>query len=65
MKKLLVIVTSIIAGIFILPALFAFAIGAGATVLAVVTQPKIMLVVLAVFLIVSIPGILLGLLIKK
>ena len=65
MKKILLVLVSIIAGMFILPALFAFAIGAGATALAFITNPKVMGIILVIFLIISIPGILLGSLIKK
>ena len=60
MRRLIRTLVMIILGLVLVPALFAFAIGAGATVLALLTEPRIMGAILIVLGIVSIPGILIG-----
>lgn len=65
MKKLILGLIGIIVGIFVIPALFAFAIGIGGTIIGLIAQPKIMLGLIAALGVISLPGIILGVLVKK
>ena len=60
MRRLIRTLVIITIGIFLIPALFAFAMAAGATVMAFISNPKVMTVILAILGIVSIPGILIS-----
>jgi hypothetical protein len=65
MKKLLLTLLGIGLGIVLIPALFAFAIGVGGTVMGFIAQPRVMLVLVGILAIISLPGIIIGLMVKK
>ncbi len=65
MKKLLLTLLGIGLGIVLIPALFAFAIGVGGTVMGFIAQPRVMLVLVGILAIISLPGIIIGLMAKK
>lgn len=65
MKKLLLTLFGIGLGIVLIPALFAFAIGVGGTVMGFIAQPRVMLVLVGILAIISLPGIIIGLMAKK
>ncbi len=65
MKKLIFTILGVMIGIFAIPALFAFAIGIGGTIIGFLAQPKIMFALVGVLAIISLPGMLLMFLVKK
>lgn len=65
MKKLFMTLLGLALGIVLIPALFAFAVGVGGTVMGFIAQPKVMLVLVGILAVVSLPGIIIGLLVKK
>lgn len=65
MKKTIATIIGIIVGIFAIPALFAFAIGIGGTILGFIAQPRIMLFMVGVLVVISIPGMILMFIVKK
>lgn len=65
MKKLVFGLVGLIVGIFVIPALFAFAIGIGGTVIGLIAEPKVMLILIGILAVISLPGIILGLIVKK
>ena len=65
MKKLVKVIVCIIIGIFMIPALYAFGLGILGTVLAFLSNPKVMLILLLVFAVISFPGVVIARLFKK
>ena len=65
MGKLMKMIIGIIIGIFMIPALYALGVALFGTVIAFLTNPKFMLVVLGIFAILALPGIVIGSFIKK
>lgn len=65
MKKLVKVIVGIIIGIFMIPALYAFGLGILGTVLAFLSNPKVMIVLLLVFAVLALPGVVITRLIKK
>lgn len=65
MRKLIRTIVLVVIGVICIPALFMFAIGLGSTVFAFIAEPRVMVVMIGILLIISIPGIILGLVIKK
>ena len=65
MKKTIATIIGIIIGMFAIPALFAFAIGIGGTILGFIAQPRIMLFMVGVLVVISIPGMILMFIVKK
>ena len=65
MKRLVKIMLTITVGIIIIPALFAFALGLGGTIIGFMNCPEVMSAVLRALGIVSIPGIIIGLIAMK
>lgn len=65
MKKLIMTLIGVIVGIFAIPALFAFAIGIGGTILGFMAEPRIMMIMVGVLAVISIPGMILMFIVKK
>lgn len=65
MKKLIMTLIGVIVGIFAIPALFAFAIGIGGTILGFMAEPRVMLIMVGVLAVISIPGMILMFIVKK
>lgn len=65
MKKLIFTILGVMIGIFAIPALFAFALGIGGTIIGFLAQPKIMFALVGVLAVISLPGMLLMFLVKK
>lgn len=65
MKKLVLTLIGVIVGIFVIPALFAFALGVGGTILGFIAEPKVMMVMVGILAIISLPGMLLMWFVKK
>lgn len=65
MKKLIMTLIGVIVGIFAIPALFAFAIGVGGTILGFMAEPRVMLIMVGVLAVISIPGMILMFIVKK
>lgn len=65
MKKLLLTLIGIVLGIFIIPALFAFAVGIGGTIIGLMTEPRVMMVLIGILAVISLPGMLLMWIVKK
>lgn len=65
MKKMILTVIGIVVGIVMIPALFAMAIGLFGTVLGFLAEPKIMFGLLGILAVISIPGIIIGIVAKR
>lgn len=65
MRKLVMTMIGIIVGIFLIPALFAFAIGVGGTILGFLAEPRVMIVLIGILAIISIPGMVIVWVAKK
>lgn len=65
MKKLIMTLIGVIVGIFAIPALFAFAIGIGGTILGFMAEPRVMMIMVGVLAVISIPGMILMFIVKK
>lgn len=65
MKKLIMTIIGIVVGIFAIPALFAFAIGIGGTILGFLAEPRVMLIMVGILAVISIPGMILMFIVKK
>ena len=65
MKKLIVTLICIAIGIFLIPSLFAMAVGIFGTVVAFISNPKVMMVAFGILAVLSLPGIIIGLLAKR
>lgn len=65
MKKLIMTIIGIVVGIFVIPALFAFAIGIGGTILGFLAEPRVMLIMVGILAVISIPGMILMFIVKK
>lgn len=65
MKKLILTIIGLIVGIFAIPALFAFAIGVGGTILGFMAEPRVMMVLIGILAVISIPGMILMFIVKK
>ncbi len=65
MKRLILTVIGIGVGIVMIPALFAMAIGLFGTVIGFLAEPKVMLVLLGILAVISLPGIIIGIVAKR
>lgn len=65
MRKLVLTLIGVIVGIFVIPALFAFALGVGGTILGFIAEPKVMMVMVGILAIISLPGMLLMWFVKR
>ena len=65
MKKVVLTFIGIILGIAIIPAFIGFALGLAGTVIGFLLEPRVMMVMILVLGIISLPGIIIGLLAKK
>lgn len=65
MRGLIKAVISIVGGIIMIPALFAFAVILGGTVVGFMNYPGVTTAIVAVLGIISLPGIIIGLFISK
>ena len=65
MKGFIKAVISIVGGIIMIPALFAFAVVLGGTVLGFMNSPGVTTAIVAVLGIISLPGIIIGLFLKR
>ena len=65
MKKLIMMVIGLFMGIFLIPALFAFAIGVGGTILGFMAEPRVMLVLIIILAVISIPGMIVMFIAKR
>lgn len=65
MRKLILTLVGIVIGIFAIPALFAFAIGIGGTILGFLAEPRVMMVLVGILAVISIPGMILMFIVKR
>ena len=65
MKKLLKTIICIVIGLFMIPALYALGMTFAGTVFAFIANPKAMVVILLIFLVLSFPGMMIIGFIKK
>ena len=65
MKKLIMTIIGLIVGIFAIPALFAFAIGVGGTILGFMAEPRVMMVLVGILAVISIPGMIFMFIVKR
>jgi len=65
MKRLILTVIGIGVGIVMIPALFAMAIGLFGTVVGFLAEPRIMLTLLGILAVISLPGIIIGIVAKR
>lgn len=60
MRKIIRAILIVVLGLIMIPALYAMAIALFGTVLAVISNPRVMMVLLGILGIISIPGIVIG-----
>lgn len=65
MGKLLKMIIMITIGIFMIPALYALGVALFGTVVAFLTNPKVMMVILGIFAVLALPGVIIGSIIKR
>ena len=65
MGKLLKMIIMITIGIFMIPALYALGVALFGTVIAFLTNPRVMMVVLGIFAVLALPGVVIGSIIRK
>lgn len=65
MGKILKMIIMITIGIFMIPALYALGVALFGTVVAFLTNPRVMMVVLGIFAVLALPGVVIGSIIKR
>jgi len=65
MKRLILTVMGVFVGIVMIPALFAMAMGLFGTVIGFLAEPRVMLVLLGILAVISLPGIIIGIIAKR